>query len=142
MPGFGWLLSHSGAPLPFRDLVVFSAFAVVLGIVVDHALRWWHKYLEKKDLAREAAASTEVTAVDPAEKAIAGVDPETPTWGNMLRDGQRLLSRAWWIAVFPGCTLFLTVLALNVLGDGIRDVLDPRLAHLPRRRRGRRSRGA
>lgn len=62
----------------------------------------------------------------------ASIDPETATWGNMLRDGQRLLSRAWWIAVFPGIALFLTVLAFNVLGDGLRDALDPRRAQRQR----------
>ena len=56
----------------------------------------------------------------------AGVPPEIPTWGNMLRDGQRVLQRAWWLAVFPGTALFLMVLALNLLGDGLRDALDPR----------------
>ena len=55
-----------------------------------------------------------------------GVPPEIPTWGNMLRDGQRVLQRAWWLAVFPGTALFLMVLALNLLGDGLRDALDPR----------------
>lgn len=56
----------------------------------------------------------------------AGVPPETPTWGNMVRDGQSVLQRAWWLAVFPGGLLFVTVLALNLLGDGLRDALDPR----------------
>jgi peptide/nickel transport system permease protein len=56
----------------------------------------------------------------------AGGDPQAPSWGNMLRDGQRLLGTAWWMAVAPGTVLFLTVLALNVLGDAIRDALDPR----------------
>ncbi len=56
----------------------------------------------------------------------AGVDPETPTWGNMLRDGQRVLQRAWWLALFPGIALVLTVLTLNLLGDALRDALDPR----------------
>jgi peptide/nickel transport system permease protein len=56
----------------------------------------------------------------------AGVPPETPTWGNMLRDGQSLLQQAWWVAVFPGIALFVTVLALNIFGDGLRDVFDPR----------------
>jgi peptide/nickel transport system permease protein len=56
----------------------------------------------------------------------AGVPPETPTWGNMVRDGQAVLQRAWWLAVLPGSLLFLTVLALNLLGDGLRDALDPR----------------
>lgn len=56
----------------------------------------------------------------------ASVSPETATWGNMLRDGQRLVARAWWIAVAPGTVLFLTVLAFNLLGDALRDALDPR----------------
>jgi peptide/nickel transport system permease protein len=56
----------------------------------------------------------------------AGVNPETPTWGNMLRDGQRVLQRAWWLAIFPGMALVTTVLALNLLGDGLRDAFDPR----------------
>jgi peptide/nickel transport system permease protein len=56
----------------------------------------------------------------------AGVPPEQPTWGNMLRDGQSLLQQAWWMAVFPGTALFLLVLALNIVGDGLRDVFDPR----------------
>lgn len=56
----------------------------------------------------------------------AGVPPDQPTWGNMLRDGQSLLQQAWWLAVFPGVALFATVLALNLLGDGLRDALDPR----------------
>jgi len=56
----------------------------------------------------------------------AGGDPEAPSWGNMLRDGQRLLGPAWWIAVAPGTMLFLTVLAFNLTGDALRDALDPR----------------
>jgi peptide/nickel transport system permease protein len=56
----------------------------------------------------------------------AGVPPETPTWGNMLQDGQRVLQQAWWVSVFPGIALVLTVLTLNLLGDGLRDALDPR----------------
>jgi peptide/nickel transport system permease protein len=57
----------------------------------------------------------------------AGVPPETPTWGNMLRDGQRVLQRSWWLSVFPGAALVTTVLTLNLLGDGLRDALDPRV---------------
>jgi peptide/nickel transport system permease protein len=57
----------------------------------------------------------------------AGVPPDIPTWGNMLRDGQRVITSAWWISVFPGMALFVTVLAFNVIGDGLRDALDPRL---------------
>lgn len=56
----------------------------------------------------------------------AGVDPQTPTWGNMLRDGQRLMQIAWWAAIFPGIALVILVLSLNLLGDALRDALDPR----------------
>lgn len=56
----------------------------------------------------------------------AGVPPEEPTWGNMLRDGQRVLQRAWWLAVFPGMALVITILTLNLVGDNLRDALDPR----------------
>jgi peptide/nickel transport system permease protein len=57
----------------------------------------------------------------------AGVPPATPTWGNMLRDGQQFIQIAWWMAVFPGSALFILVLALNLFGDGLRDALDPRM---------------
>lgn len=56
----------------------------------------------------------------------AGVPAGIPTWGNMVSEGQSYLQRAWWISVFPGVSLFLTVLAINLLGDGLRDALDPR----------------
>ncbi len=57
----------------------------------------------------------------------AGVPPETPTWGSMVSSGQPRLQQAWWISVFPGAFLFGTVLATNVIGDGLRDALDPRV---------------
>ena len=57
----------------------------------------------------------------------AGVDPQTPTWGNMLRDGQRMMQIAWWSAIFPGLALVILVLSLNLLGDALRDALDPRV---------------
>jgi peptide/nickel transport system permease protein len=56
-----------------------------------------------------------------------GVSPPTPTWGNMIRDGAPHLLNAPWLSVFPGVAILLTVLAFNLLGDGLRDVLDPRL---------------
>ena len=57
-----------------------------------------------------------------------GIPPPTPTWGNMLADSLNAgLVPPWWLVLFPGCAITLTVLAFNLLGDGIRDVLDPRL---------------
>lgn len=56
-----------------------------------------------------------------------GVQPPTPTWGNIVAEGRRFLLPAPWISLFPGAVIMLTVLGLNFLGDGIRDALDPRL---------------
>ncbi|HEV8308306.1 MAG TPA: ABC transporter permease [Methylomirabilota bacterium] len=56
-----------------------------------------------------------------------GVQPPTPTWGGMLADGRVYLSTAWWLATFPGLAILLTVLGINLLGDGLRDTFDPRL---------------
>lgn len=56
-----------------------------------------------------------------------GVPPEIPSWGNLLSDGKVFLRRAPWISIFPGITIAFCVLALNTLGDGLRDILDPRI---------------
>ena len=56
-----------------------------------------------------------------------GVQPPIPSWGNMVADGRDNLLGAWWVATFPGLTIVLTVLAFNLVGDGLRDALDPRL---------------
>jgi len=56
-----------------------------------------------------------------------GVRPSTPTWGAMLANGREYITDAWWLVVFPGLAIMLTVLAINVLGDWLRDRLDPRL---------------
>jgi peptide/nickel transport system permease protein len=55
-----------------------------------------------------------------------GQQPPAPSWGSMLNTAQRFLTQAPWMAVFPGIAIFLTVLAFNLLGDGLRDALDPR----------------
>jgi hypothetical protein len=55
-----------------------------------------------------------------------GVSPPTPTWGNMLRDGAPMLLNAPWLSLFPGLAILVSVLAFNLVGDGLRDVLDPR----------------
>ncbi len=56
-----------------------------------------------------------------------GVPPEIPTWGTMLADARIYISTAWWLALFPGLCIFVTVLGINLLGDAVRDLLDPRL---------------
>ncbi len=56
-----------------------------------------------------------------------GVQPPTPSWGNMLIAGKQTLGSAWWLSAFPGLAILVTVLGYNLLGEGIRDALDPRL---------------
>lgn len=56
-----------------------------------------------------------------------GISPPTPTWGNIIRDGTQFIFDAPWYSVFPGLAIFFTVLGLNLMGDGLRDILDPRL---------------
>jgi peptide/nickel transport system permease protein len=59
-----------------------------------------------------------------------GVIPPTATWGNMLSDSQDYYQVAWWFALFPGLALLTTTLAFNLLGDSVRDALDPRTERL------------
>lgn len=58
-----------------------------------------------------------------------GAPPPTPEWGSMLQDARGYIADAWWIGVFPGLAIALTVLSFNLIGDGLRDVLDPRSRH-------------
>ena len=60
----------------------------------------------------------------------AGVPPPAPTWGNLVAEGRDVLDQAWWIAVCPGLAIMLVVLAFNLVGDWIRDALDPTLRQL------------
>jgi len=56
-----------------------------------------------------------------------GAQPPLPEWGTMLADAREFVLRAWWVVTFPGLAILITVLALNLLGDGLRDALDPKL---------------
>jgi peptide/nickel transport system permease protein len=60
-----------------------------------------------------------------------GIQPPTPSWGTMIADGRNHIYEGWWVSTIPGTAIFLVVLALNFIGDGLRDVLDPR-AHARR----------
>jgi len=59
-----------------------------------------------------------------------GVPPAIPTWGGMIADGRDYIANAWWVAALPGLALFITVIAINLIGDRLRDLLDPRLKQL------------
>lgn len=55
-----------------------------------------------------------------------GVPPPTPSWGSMISDGRVLVNTAWWVVTFPGLAILITVLGVNMVGDGLREILDPR----------------
>ncbi len=73
-----------------------------------------------------------------------GIQPPTASWGNILSDAQNFYQVAWWYVVFPAAALLITTLAFNLLGDGIRDAMDPRTERVfaAGRNRGRRGRRA
>ncbi len=77
-------------------------------------------------------AGVTLTRVILAEAALSffgfGIQPPTPTWGSMISDGRSYLTVAWWVSAMPGLALTLSVLGLNLLGDYVRDRLDPRLS--------------
>jgi peptide/nickel transport system permease protein len=56
-----------------------------------------------------------------------GIQPPTPAWGSMVASGRDYMLRAWWVTTFPGLAILLLVMAINVFGEGLRDILDPRL---------------
>jgi peptide/nickel transport system permease protein len=60
----------------------------------------------------------------------AGIPPPSPTWGGILAEGRDVMDRAWWLTLYPGLCITLIVLSFNVLGDWLRDALDPRLRQL------------
>ncbi len=59
-----------------------------------------------------------------------GVEPDTPSWGILLNEGKDWMEMAWWLAVFPGIAITLAVLSFNLMGDGLRDALDPKMRNL------------
>ena len=81
-------------------------------------------------------ASFQVAALIIAESSLSflglGVPVGTPTWGGMLSDGREYMTDAWWVAMFPGVAIMLTALSFNLIGDGIRDALDPSLSQSSR----------
>ncbi len=77
------------------------------------------------------AATLGIAAAVLTESALSflgiGVQPPTPSWGNILTQGKNVLGVAWWLSFFPGMAILITVLGYNLLGEGIRDAIDPRL---------------
>ena len=80
-------------------------------------------------IASFSVASTIIAEASLSSRGL-GVPPDVPTWGGMLSDSREYLEIAPWLVVFPGLAISLTVLGINVLGDWIRDYLDPRMKNL------------
>lgn len=92
------IIMHHILPNTMAPIIVQATFAVGLGILAESGLTFLGL----------------------------GVSPSTPTWGLTLSEGRDFIRQAWWISVFPGLAIMITVLALNLLGDGLRDTLDVR----------------
>ncbi len=77
----------------------------------------------------QAALSFSTAILDAAALGFLGMgaQPPTPEWGTMLADAREFILRAWWVVTLPGLAILLTVLAINLMGDGLRDALDPKL---------------
>ncbi|MCP3888542.1 MAG: ABC transporter permease subunit [Desulfobulbaceae bacterium] len=77
----------------------------------------------------QAALSFSTAILDAAALGFLGMgaQPPTPEWGTMLADAREFILRAWWVVTFPGVAILTTVLAINLMGDGLRDALDPKL---------------
>jgi dipeptide transport system permease protein len=77
----------------------------------------------------QAALSFSTAILDAAALGFLGMgaQPPTPEWGTMLAEAREFILRAWWVVTFPGLAILITVLAINLMGDGLRDALDPKL---------------
>lgn len=77
----------------------------------------------------QAALSFSTAILDAAALGFLGMgaQPPTPEWGTMLAEAREFILRAWWVVTFPGLAILITVLAVNLMGDGLRDALDPKL---------------
>jgi peptide/nickel transport system permease protein len=96
----------------------------------DRRIVWLHILPNIASAVLVQASLASATAIT-AEAALSflglGTQPPTPSWGSMLNVAQAYLSTAPWLAIWPGLAIFLTVLSLNVVGDGLREALDPRM---------------
>src|SRR5919106_1525696 len=124
--------------LAFPALLLALAFAAVMqpsitNTVIAIAVTWWPWYTR---IVRGQAASVagqvslDVGGVILTASALSflglGAQDPTPDWGLMVSQGQQFFTTHWWLVAFPGAAILLTAVAFNLLGDGLRDVLDPR----------------
>lgn len=97
--GSGFILRHHVLPNVMLSIIVITTFSMANAIIAESSLSFLGL----------------------------GVPPDIPTWGGMLSDARSYISSAWWMAMFPGLAIFVTVLGLNLLGDALRNQFDPKL---------------
>jgi peptide/nickel transport system permease protein len=126
MPAYSRLVRGQALSVRERDFVTAAkvAGARPLRIMVQHI---WPNVTAP--IIVQASLSVSFAIITEASLSFLGVGapPPTPTWGSMLRTGYGYMTLAPWLSIFPGAAIFITVLGFNLLGDGLRSALDPRL---------------
>lgn len=97
--GNGWIIIRHILPNIIGPVLVIASFTMAVAVIIETSLSFLGL----------------------------GAQPPTPSWGSMLNEGRAVIYRAWWLATFPGVAIATLVLGFNLLGDGLRDVLDPRM---------------
>jgi len=97
--GNGWIIVRHILPNIIGPVLVIASFTMAVAVIIETSLSFLGL----------------------------GAQPPTPSWGSMLNEGRSVIYRAWWLATFPGVAIATLVLGFNLLGDGLRDVLDPRM---------------
>lgn len=97
--GNGWIIMRHILPNIIGPVLVIASFTMAVAVIIETSLSFLGL----------------------------GAQPPTPSWGSMLNEGRAVIYRAWWLATFPGIAIATLVLGFNLLGDGLRDVLDPRM---------------
>ena len=95
----GWIIIRHILPNIIGPVLVIASFTMAVAVIIETSLSFLGL----------------------------GAQPPTPSWGSMLNEGRSVIYRAWWLATFPGIAIATLVLGFNLLGDGLRDVLDPRM---------------
>jgi peptide/nickel transport system permease protein len=124
-PGVARLVRAEYLRLREADFVVAAR---MLG--ASHTRVMWRHLLPCAAAPIAVAATLGIPGAIMAEAGLGyfglGAQPPLPTWGNMLREAQLYMRSAWWYATFPGLAVFMTTLSFNILGEGLRNALDPR----------------
>ena len=132
-PGFSYWLALIGLVAGWGERAMHASVALIaLAVAGASHTRIMVRYIFPNVVnSLVVLATLQVGYVILLESALsflgAGLPRPTPAWGLMIADGRELIVTAWWVSMFPGLAIMLTVLSLNLLGDGLRDALDPRL---------------